>query len=170
MCKEFFLKHFRRPGILVLVNDADWELLVCMKYIWLYYQFSLLLYSFYIPAKRMESACLPLWGRHFEVRISVHLVSMGLHSVHLVGMGLGLGICGVKTPGWLSEEGVGLTTWRLWVRYPVEANFLSSVFLPLTSAEACEKSSRWHWKEICVSTGERKPGNTWASPTAMIWP
>ena len=29
----------------------------------------------------------------------------------------------------------------------VEANFLSGVFLPLTSAEPCEKSSRWLWKE-----------------------
>ena len=42
------------------------------------------------------------------------------------------------------------------------------VFSPLTSAEACEKSSLWLWKESCVSTGVRKPGNTCASPTAMI--
>ena len=27
---------------------------------------------------------------------------------------------------------------------------------PLTSAEACEKSSRWLWKEICVRTGVKK--------------
>ena len=33
------------------------------------------------------------------------------------------------------------------------------VFLPLTSAEACEKSSRWLWKESCVGTGMRKPRN-----------
>ena len=38
-------------------------------------------------------------------------------------------------------------TWWLWVRSPVEAFFLSGVFSPLTSAEACEKSSRWLWKE-----------------------
>ena len=57
---------------------------------------------------------------------------------------------------------VGLMTWWLWVRSPVQAAFLSGVFSPLTSAEACEKSS--------VSTGVRKPGNTYASPTAMIWP
>ena len=25
-------------------------------------------------------------------------------------------------------------------------------------------------KKSCVSTGERKPGNTYASPTTMIWP
>ena len=51
---------------------------------------------------------------------------------------------------------------------PVEAKFLSGVFSPLTSAEACEKSSRWLWKEICVSTGVRKPGNTCASPTLAV--
>ena len=69
---------------------------------------------------------------------------------------------------WLSGEHVGLVTWWLPVRYPVEANFLSDVFSPLTSAEACEKSSQWLWKESCVSTGVRKQGNTFASPTAMI--
>ena len=71
-------------------------------------------------------------------------------------------------PGWLSCERVKLMTGRLWVRDPVETNFLSGVFSPLTSAEACEKSSRWLWKEICVITGVRNPGNTRASPTAMI--
>ena len=50
-------------------------------------------------------------------------------------------------PGRLSGERVGLTIWWLWVRSPVEANFLSSVFSPLSSAEACEKSSQWLWKE-----------------------
>ena len=39
---------------------------------------------------------------------------------------------------------------------------------PLTSAEVCEKSSRWLWKKSCVSTGVRKPGNTYASPTASL--
>ena len=53
----------------------------------------------------------------------------------------------VATPGWLSGERVRLMTWWLWVRSPVEATFLSGVFSPLTSAEACEKSSRWLWKE-----------------------
>ena len=56
-------------------------------------------------------------------------------------------------PGWFSGEHVRLMTWWLLV---------SSVFLPLTSAEACEKSSQWLWKESCVSTGGRKPGNTLA--------
>ena len=50
-------------------------------------------------------------------------------------------------PRMLSGENVGLMTWWLWVRSPVEANFLSGVFPPLTTAEACEKSSRWLWKE-----------------------
>ena len=59
-------------------------------------------------------------------------------------------------PRWLSGERVGLLTWWLRVRSPVEANFLSGVFSPLTSAEACEKGSRWLWKESCVSTGVRK--------------
>ena len=44
-------------------------------------------------------------------------------------------------------ERVGLMTWWLRVRSPVEATFLSGVFSPLTSAEACEESSRWLWKE-----------------------
>ena len=39
---------------------------------------------------------------------------------------------------------------------------------PLTSAEACQKSSWWLCKENCVSTGVSDPGNTCESPTAMI--
>ena len=31
-----------------------------------------------------------------------------------------------------------------------------------------QKSSLWLWKENCVSTGVRKPGNARASPTAMV--
>ena len=48
---------------------------------------------------------------------------------------------------WLSGVRVGLMTWWLRVRSPDEATFLSGVFSPLTSAEACEKSSQWLWKE-----------------------
>ena len=67
---------------------------------------------------------------------------------------------------WFSVDRVGLMTWWLWVRDPVEAKFLSGVFSPLTSAEACEKTSRWVCgKEICVSTGVRKPGNTYMCVT-----
>ena len=54
---------------------------------------------------------------------------------------------GPALPRWLSGERVGLMTWWLWVRSPVEAFFLSGIFLPLTSAEACEKSSRCLWEE-----------------------
>ena len=42
------------------------------------------------------SVCLPLQGQHYEVRVSVNLISVGLHSTHRVGMGLGFGISGVK--------------------------------------------------------------------------
>ena len=53
-------------------------------------------------------------------------------------------------PGWLSGECVRLITWWLRVRSPVEATFLSGVFSPLTSAEACGKSSQWLWKgKLC---------------------
>ena len=31
--------------------------------------------------------------------------------------------------------------------YETTSDFKTSVFSPLTSAEACEKSSRWLWKE-----------------------
>ena len=51
-------------------------------------------------------------------------------------------------------------TWWLRDRDPDEAKFLSVGFSPLTSAKACEKSSRRLWKEIRVCTGVRKPGNT----------
>ena len=50
-------------------------------------------------------------------------------------------------PGWLSGERVGLMTRWMWVRSPFEATFLSGVFSPLTSAEACEESCWWLWKE-----------------------
>ena len=63
----------------------------------------------------------------------------------------------VASPGCHSGESVGLMTNWLIVRYLVKANFLPGVFSPLTFAEACKKSSRWLWKESCVSTGMRKP-------------
>ena len=50
-------------------------------------------------------------------------------------------------PGWLSGERVGLMTWWLRIRSQVKATFLLGVFSALTSAEACEKISRWLWKE-----------------------
>ena len=42
-------------------------------------------------------------------------------------------------PRWFSGECIGLMT---------NGNFsFRRIFLPLTSAEACEKSSQWLWKE-----------------------
>ena len=70
-------------------------------------------------------------------------------------------------PGWLSGERVGLVTWWLRVRSPVEATFLSGVFSPLTSAEACGKSSQWLWKEKLL-VPVRESQETHASSTAMI--
>ena len=69
-------------------------------------------------------------------------------------------------PEWLSGEHVGLMTW--WLRVQSPSTFLSGILPPLTSTEACEKSSWWLWKGSCVSTDMRKPGNTYVSPTAMI--
>ena len=69
-----------------------------------------------------------------------------------------------KIQEWLQFHTKGMK----WVRSPVEANFLSGVFSPLTSAEACEEYSRWLWKESCISTGLRKPENTCASTTVMV--
>ena len=51
------------------------------------------------------------------------------------------------SPGWLSGEHVGLVTRWLQVRFSIEANFLCGVLSPLTSAETCEESSQWLWKE-----------------------
>ena len=66
-------------------------------------------------------------------------------------------LCNAALPGWLSGVCVGLMTWWLRVLSPDEVNFLFGVFSPLTLAEACEKGSRWLWKENCVSTNVRKP-------------
>ena len=37
--------------------------------------------------------------------------------------------------------------------HSASGNYTFGIFSLLTSAEACEKSSWWLWKEICVSTG-----------------
>ena len=66
----------------------------------------------------------------------------------------------LASPGWLSGEQIGLITWWLGVRDPAEGNFLSGVFLPLTTAKACGKGSWLLWKESCVSNDVRKPENT----------
>ena len=68
----------------------------------------------------------------------------------------------------MNYECVRFMTWWLGIRSPVEKTFLSSMFSPLTSAEACEKVVGGFRKKSCVSTGVRKPGNTCASQTTMI--
>ena len=66
---------------------------------------------------------------------------------------------------WLSGEHVKLMTWWLWVRSPVEANFLSGVISPLISAEAFEKSSQWLWKEKWYHGGWWRSCVSWLSHT-----
>ena len=58
-------------------------------------------------------------------------------------------LLGIVYPALLggSEVSVSDSSWWLRVRSPVEANFLSGVFSPPTSAETCEKSNWWLWKE-----------------------
>ena len=99
------------------------------------------------------------WVRHTFVHFI--LKPMSIFSKHTQEHSLSFSLWFLCLPGWLSGERVWLTTWWLWVWYPVEANSLSGIFLPLISAEACEKSCQWLWKESCVSTGMRKPGNTY---------
>ena len=64
----------------------------------------------------------------------------------------------------MSDSLPGGNEFDTWLRQ----TFFPAYYLPLTSAKAFEKSCRWLWKESCVSTGERKSGNTCASLTAMI--
>ena len=52
----------------------------------------------------------------------------------------------IAPPRLLNSERVGLITWWLWVRDPVEAKFHKGVFLHLISAKTYEKSCRWLWK------------------------
>ena len=69
----------------------------------------------------------------------VFLVRVGRHIVFCCAS-FSLSVCPSQAPhGLLSGECVGLMTWWLRVRSPVEVIFLSGVFSPLTSAEACEK-------------------------------
>ena len=62
-------------------------------------------------------------------------------------------------PGWLNGEHVGLMTWWLRVRSPVDLSPLQKHVGKVVSGFG---------KKSCVSTGVRKPGNTYASPTAVI--
>ena len=59
-------------------------------------------------------------------------------AIHLLG----------APPGWLSGERVRLMTWWLQVRSPFEATFLSGVFSPLISVEACGMEVNHHVLQI----------------------
>ena len=51
-------------------------------------------------------------------------------------------------PGWLSGKRTRLMTWWFLSLIPGSGDFsFQRIFSPLTSAEACERSSRWFWKE-----------------------
>ena len=73
-------------------------------------------------------------------------------------------------PRWLSVEYVRLMTRWLSVRSPVEATFLfiPACFRLSPLQKHVRKVVGGFGKKSCVSTGVRKPGNTYASPTAMI--
>ena len=72
-------------------------------------------------------------------------------------------------PGWLSGEHVGLMTW--WLRVPslVKATFFL-VYFRLSPLQKHVRKVVGGFAKRSVSTGVRKPGNTYmyASPTAMI--
>ena len=70
--------------------------------------------------------------------------------------------------GWLSGERVRLMTWWLLVRSPVEVTFLPAYFPLSPLKKHVRKVVRGFGKKSCVSTGARKPGNMYVSPTAMI--
>ena len=66
-------------------------------------------------------------------------------------------------PGWLRGEHFGLMTWCLFVQFPVEVYFRLSPLQKHVRKVVCGFG-----KKSCVNTSVRKPGNTCASPTAMI--
>ena len=68
--------------------------------------------------------------------------------------------------GWLSGERVGLMTW--WFDPGLRQTFFPAYFNLLPLQKHVRKVVGGFGKISCVSTGVRKPGNTCASPTAMI--
>lgn len=48
---------YRRPGILVLINDIDWELLVNIKII-IFYIYILCIYNYYISCVYVQRICI----------------------------------------------------------------------------------------------------------------
>ena len=59
-------------------------------------------------------------------------------------------------------------TWRLRVRSPVEVTFFPAYFRTSPLQKHVRKVVGGFGKRSGVSTGVKKPGNNYASPTAMI--
>ena len=109
--------------------------------------------QFFVPYQREIELFEPQWNCRLQLLFSLDkakILSYGTRlQITFWWQNINKIILHEPRPGGCGER-VGLMTWRLWVRSPVEATFLSGVFSPLTSAEACEKSSRWLWKEKVV--------------------
>ena len=71
-------------------------------------------------------------------------------------------------PGLLSGERVGLMTWWLQVDPRLRQLFFPAYFRLSPLQKHVRKVVSGFGKKSCVSTGVRKPGNTYASLTAMI--
>ena len=69
-------------------------------------------------------------------------------------------------PGWLSGERVGLMTW--WFDPRLRRLFFPAYFRLSPLQKHVRKVVGSLGKKSCVSTGVRKPGNIYASPTAVI--
>ena len=74
----------------------------------------------------------------------------------------------VGPPGWLSGERVGLMTWGCEFDPLLRRLFFPAYFRLSSLQKHVRKVVGGFGKKSCVSTGVRKPGNTYASPTAMI--
>ena len=73
-------------------------------------------------------------------------------------------------PGWLSSECVRLMNWWLRAQSSWGDFFFPAYFCLSPLQKHVRKVVGGFGKKSFVSTGVRKPGNTYASPTAMIWP
>ena len=92
-------------------------------------------------------------------------VGTSLKVCHLVPCPDGSVLSGeLAPPGWLSGECVGLMTWWLWQL------FFPAYFRLSPLQKYVREVVGGFGKKSCVSTGVRKPGNTYASLTAMILP
>ena len=71
-------------------------------------------------------------------------------------------------PGWLSGERVGLLTGDCELDPRLRRTFFPAYFRLSFPQKHVRKVVGGFVKKSCVSTGVRKPGNTYASPTAML--